>query len=109
MKILYAVAIACCLSLSDSALADCNGRSCGVGPMSFLTPQGHRGADFRPACSRHDDCYSSGLFSRKQCDRDFLNGMLCSCQNSKNPAACARRARFMHMNVRLFGGLFYNK
>ncbi len=91
------------------ALADCNGRPCGVGPLRALTPQGHRGASFRPACQQHDNCYSQGPFSRKQCDDKFLQSMLSACRNSKNPAACVRRARMMHFNVRLFGGLFYRK
>lgn len=106
-KLLFTILIA--FTAMTPALGDCNGRPCGVGPLRALTPQGHRGADFRPACQQHDNCYSRGLFSRKQCDNAYLQNMLCACQNSRNPAACERRAKWMHLNVRLFGGLFYKK
>lgn len=109
MKYRLILAFLCFCTMNSFASADCNGRPCGVGPMRWLTPQGHRGADFRPACQQHDNCYSQGLFSRKTCDNNYLNGMLSACQNSRNPKACARRARFMHGGVRLFGGLFYGR
>lgn len=93
----------------DCCAADCNGRPCGVGPFSWLTPQGHKGADFRAACARHDAGYARGGVSRKASDQAFLKSMLCECGNSRNPTACARRARSIYTMVRVFGGLFYRR
>lgn len=96
-------------AMSASVHADCNGRPCGVGPFRWLTPQGHKGADFRAACAQHDRCYSGGGCSRKACDDAFLANLLCECRNSSNPAACERRALRMYRKTRLFGGLFYRR
>ncbi|MEQ9407331.1 MAG: hypothetical protein RIK87_06370 [Fuerstiella sp.] len=109
MKSVLLAVLVSFVAVQPTQAADCNGRPCGAGLFNWLTPQGHKGADFRPACRQHDACYSGGFFSRKSCDQAFLNNMLCACRNSTNPAACERRARRMYRNVRLFGGLHYGR
>ena len=93
---------------APSASAQC-GPACGVGPLAWLTPQGHRGADFTAACRAHDQCYSAGIFSRRDCDHAMLENLNRACRYSDNPRACMHRARFMHLNVRIWGGLFYGR
>lgn len=86
-------------------------RPCGPdsiqGPLRNLIPQGAFGADFRPACRQHDACYRFCIKPRKQCDRDFLAGMLCACNNSYRPRRCRRKARMMYRMTRLFGRRSY--
>ena len=94
---------------TDSVLAQCNGRPCGTGPLALLTPQGHRGADFRPACSQHDACYDGSGKSRRECDREYYQRLQTACAYSADPSVCKRRARRMHIAVRLFGWLHYRR
>jgi hypothetical protein len=53
----------------------------GCGPESWTVkpPQGYGGADYRPACRVHDHCYENCAMSQKECDDDFLGGMVASC------------------------------
>jgi hypothetical protein len=92
------------------ALTHADDRPCGPAnlppALQALVPQGHRGADFRPACRRHDDCYVYGG-SKKSCDRQFLNDLRSSCEASARPRACRRRVRRMYVAVRLFGRRAY--
>ncbi|WP_153555740.1 hypothetical protein [Roseimaritima sediminicola] len=85
--------------------ADDSSRPCGPaamrGPLRYLIPQGAGGADFRPACRRHDACYTIPGASRQQCDRQFLRDMQCACDNSRHPIRCRITARLMYMATRL--------
>jgi hypothetical protein len=74
--------------------------------LRALVPQGFRGADFRPACRKHDQCYVYGE-SKKSCDRQFLNQLKNACGSSARPRACRRRVRRMYVAVRLFGRRAY--
>jgi hypothetical protein len=74
---------------------------------NWLVPQGFAGADFRPACARHDACLMSGCFSRKACDRMFLADMDCACNCSMFPFLCRLEARKCYLCARLFGWLWY--
>ena len=89
-------------------------RPCGPNSMpkvlKVLIPQGAAGADFRPACRKHDACYKKGSgISKSQCDCNFLQGMLQACDCSRRPKRCRRRAKFMYWAVDKFGdGAFGN-
>ena len=80
-------------------------RPCGPGNpfgcFNKLVPQGAFGADFRPACARHDACYSSGC-DRDECDRQFYRDTCQACQCSRCPLLCRCRAKCMYCMVRLF-------
>lgn len=99
------------LALVNGVMADNGCRTCGPnsmqGPLKYLIPQGASGADFRLACTAHDDCYAFGWARRSECDQEFLNSMLCQCQNSRNPRRCSRVAKIMYRSVRRFGGKPY--
>lgn len=73
------------------------------GPIRFLLLQGFRGADFRDACRRHDDCYDRLGENRKCCDDRFLCELLADCENSRQPLRCRRKARMTHWLVDRFG------
>ncbi len=83
-------------------------RPCGGGETwggNRFIPQFRAGADFRPVCAAHDKCYGAGTTStRKECDDAFLRGLQCACESSTRPRACKRRAKFMYIAVRRFGG-----
>lgn len=91
-----------CLSSSGSC-HDIRDRPCGPsglkGPLRYLIPQGIAGADFRPACRKHDRCYGT-LGSRKTgCDRRFLGELTNSCKNSRHPVLCRVTARLMYLSL----------
>jgi hypothetical protein len=71
-----------------------------------LVPQGYRGADFRPACRKHDRCYGGGG-AKRDCDRQFLRDLQSACESSSRPRACRRRARRMYVAVHLMGRRAY--
>ena len=77
---------------------------CGPRGLEWLIPQGFSGADFRPACSLHDRCYTMPGISRRYCDRQFHRGLLNSCRNSRHPILCRLTAHTMFGLTRLFGG-----
>ncbi|QDT65761.1 phospholipase A2 [Calycomorphotria hydatis] len=81
-----------------------NGRPCGPGGvLNYLIPQGFAGADFRPACRRHDACYRIHGVSRAACDRQFYRDLHCACRNSKFPWLCRLHAKTYYNSVKLFG------
>lgn len=88
--------------------ADTNSRPCGPdglqGPLRYLIPQGVAGADFRPACRRHDACYGVPGADRNQCDKRFLRDMQCACNNSRHPVRCRITARLMYTATRVGAG-----
>ena len=75
-------------------------RPCGpdsmTGPLRLLIPQGVSGADFRPACRRHDDCYDTPGANKSACDRRYLQEMQCACNQSRHPILCRIVARLMY-------------
>ena len=79
-------------------------RPCGPDSMPrflrLLVPQGSAGADFKPACRKHDRCYGTCGADRAACDCQFLKDMLCQCQYSRNPCRCQRTAWMMYRAVR---------
>lgn len=84
-------------------------RPCGPGNTwggNKLCAQGFYGADFRPACQRHDECYESGCCNRKACDQQFYHDMCEACECSTNPAACRRKAKMYYTAARLFGWMY---
>ena len=72
-------------------------------PLRGLIPQGHMGADFRPACAAHDRCYTQPGWSRAACDQKYHRDLLTACNNSRFPFCCRLRAGLMYSTVRLFG------
>ena len=83
-------------------------RPCGPGFLNnAFVPQSFAGADFRAACQRHDDCYATGVCSRKACDDHFLNEVLASCNGSKHPCWCRHWSWHWYLRVRLLGSLGY--
>lgn len=87
--LLFAVAIAAC---RPATAADLDRRPCGpdslTGPLRLLVPQGFAGADFRPACRRHDGCYDTPGSSKAACDRGFYEDMRSACSQSRFPRLC---------------------
>ncbi len=83
-------------------------RPCGPdgmrGPLRYLIPQGVAGADFRPACRRHDACYGVPSVDRNQCDKQFLRDMQCACKDSRHPIRCRITARLMYAATRVGAG-----
>lgn len=73
---------------------------------NWLFRQGYAGADFRPACARHDDCLASGMSSRYACDRQFLWDLDAACCCSSRPWLCRFKARQYYLGVRLFGWMY---
>ncbi len=71
-----------------------------------LIPQEYHGANFRPACSRHDRCYVSGP-SRRQCDQRFKRDLLKACECSDRPIRCRIVARTMYRATAMFGRSYY--
>ncbi len=78
------------------SLASADDRPCGPDALppalKALVPQGHHGADFRPACRNHDRCYGTPGTTKASCDRQFLDNLLSACESSKRPRSCKRRA-----------------
>ena len=98
------------LSLVTGCCAHGQYRPCGPGFLNnILVPQGFAGADFRSACDRHDQCYSSGTCSRKECDDRFLSDILASCCCSPHNCLCRLRCWQWYCQVRLLGGLGYGR
>ncbi len=72
--------------------------------LKIIFWQGSGGADFKPACREHDRCYTKGSGRIKSdCDTQFLLDLQYTCQSSRNPRKCLRRARFMHWLTVRFG------
>lgn len=88
------------LSCAPQALAADPARPCGpdsmTGPLRLLVPQGVGGADFRPACRRHDACYDTLGADKTACDRRYLREMECACNQSRHPILCRIVARLMY-------------
>lgn len=112
-KWLVRLSFAIVLTTAGASGAMANGacyddRPCGSDSLppliNAMIPQGFAGADFRPACRRHDACYISGCTSRKECDRQFLNDLLAASECSRHPVASKMVSRTMYCSVRLFGG-----
>jgi hypothetical protein len=85
-------------------------RPCGPGDSSTgnkCAPQMYRGADMRPACETHDQCYANKSGTQKECDQRFLADMKRQCDLAGNPAGCYRRARVLYFLVRIAGADAY--
>ncbi len=108
---LLACATAAILMSGSSLLAHDTSRPCGPaamkGPLRFLIPQGVCGADFRPACHQHDDCYDEPGVNKDRCDRRFLRDMECACSQSKHPRLCRFVARVMYRATKKRGSLAF--
>ena len=107
---------------APAASAGCGGPDsapCGPGYVPpilrrILIPQVGLGADFRPACARHDACYTVGyrdrygrVLTRRQCDDRFLNDLDRACDSALFPPLCRLRARGDYVAVRLYGVLSF--
>jgi hypothetical protein len=112
MQILRLAVLFSLVTVASSAVAkaDCPPwRPCGAGNTwggNRLVPQGFYGADFRPACARHDECLLS-CTCRRDCDRQFLCDMNCACECSRHPRLCRAKARCYYAMARLLGGLYH--
>ncbi|MEM1062692.1 MAG: phospholipase A2 [Planctomycetota bacterium] len=84
-------------------------RPCGPGGLAnLLIPQGFLGADFRPACRRHDACYLNHTTGRFECDRQFRADLHASCRNSLLPGLCHLTAELYYREVRRYGSQYYS-
>ena len=79
------------------------------GPLRGLIPQGFMGADFRPACRFHDECYTVPGTGRLYCDREFQRRMDHACSRSACPLGCRLVNRMMYTSSRLFGARGYSE
>ncbi len=108
MRILLAIFVLACCTRAEAQRTDLAACPCGpdwiVGADRALIPQDWAGANFRPACARHDACLNCGYASRRQCDRQFARDLRDSCRNSAQPWECRRVARLMNRAVRSYGG-----
>lgn len=112
-----ALALVCGLSDSASAAGRSRGptscpwwRPCGPGETfggNKRIPQGAFGADARPSCERHDQCYRDAVTGRKVCDQNFRNDLRCECENSTHPWLCKRLAGVAYALVRVSGRSSY--
>lgn len=69
--------------------------------------QEFEGADFRPACISHDDCYKISGISRACCDENFRLDSLQACRSSSNPRRCKQIANSRYRMIRIFGKKSY--
>jgi len=76
-------------------------------PLTWLVPQQVGGADFRPACRAHDNCYGTAVWSRRSCDLAFRDHLLAACDRSRYPLACRAAAQSMFLLTRGFGQSSY--
>lgn len=108
MKPLLVVVVLACCATVEAQRPDLAACPCGpdwiVGSDRALIPQTWYGADFRPACSRHDACLSGHCQNRKQCDRQFTADLRQACKYSSRPRECKRVTRLMSRAVRSYGG-----
>ncbi len=106
-RLLASAAVLVLLASVDASAADMGPRPCGpdslTGPLRMLIPQGVGGADFRPACRRHDACYDTPGSNKTQCDRRYRREMLGTCRNSRHPILCRMTANLMY-GFTAFGG-----
>lgn len=79
-------------------------RPCGPGYINLLYPQGFMGADFKPACRRHDRCYGSST-DRRVCDERFFRDLDRACKKSRFKLGCRMQIGLMKAGVRIFGGI----
>ena len=114
MKIPAATAILIVLTmLSPSAFAENFLEKCPCGPSSIKGPirllfmQGHRGADFRGPCRKHDYCYDTLGMPKTECDDCFLVDLLATCDDSKNPKMARFKAKLAFWLVQNFGNGAY--
>lgn len=79
-------------------------RPCGPGTrrnlIRLFIPQGFAGADFKPACREHDNCYGLKGADKAACDAAMHAQMLCACGNSRRPRLCRLTANIMYSSVR---------
>ena len=80
-----------------------------------LIPQGVAGADFRPACARHDRTYAFGYRDalgrrpgRLECDREYLANLDRASLSADAPTLSRLRARANYLAVRLAGGYSFD-
>lgn len=76
-------------------------------PLTWLVPQQVGGADFRPACRAHDNCYGAAVWSRRSCDLALRDNLFTACSNSRHPIACRTTAQTMFVLTRAFGRSSY--
>lgn len=87
--------------------ASASGDGCTASPDSWGK------ANFRPACDKHDGCYSKGsTVNRSTCDARFHTDLKAVCDatyTSSSPFryTCKGIAATYYAAVRSFGGLFY--
>lgn len=72
-------------------------------PFARLVPQQFGGADFRPACRAHDNCYGAAVWSRRSCDLALRDNLFAACATSRYPIACRATAQSMFLLTRAFG------
>ena len=78
--------------LSTNSFAEDLRRPCGPNNRVLLRlfiPQSVFGANFRPACWKHDDAYNSSGISKADSDQVFLADLLCACEHSLTPRLCS--------------------
>ena len=115
----FVIAILCCgfleitMSQCDAQITDNSTQEhpCGTDDR-FLTrfvPQGWKGADFKKACIKHDDCYEIYGVKRASCDESFRKDLLKSCEHSRRPQQCQRVSRVMYWVVDKIGQESFDK
>jgi hypothetical protein len=75
----------------------------------YLLPQGFMGADFRPACTNHDNNYSTPHYDKRQADQQLHRDALCACENSRFKVGCRLMAHTMFRLVDRHGDSAFQK
>ena len=87
-------------------------RPCGPdaikGPLRYLFFQGCAGADFRPACRRHDLGYDTLGADKTAVDLRFRDELLEESKKSKFPCFARYRARLGYFGVSVVGDCAWN-
>ena len=107
LKIILVV-LCCSVGLLATGTPAHAANGCGSDGTEWV-PDGFAGADFGPACNRHDDCYaSSSSTDRKDCDEALKDGLDAACKDEfawYNPTreVCLEAAYGYYLAVRQWG------
>ncbi|MCA9240193.1 MAG: hypothetical protein KDA37_08340 [Planctomycetales bacterium] len=74
-----------------------------------MIPQEFHGADFRPACRRHDRCYGAPGANKCACDLRFLKDLNSACNCSEHPVACRAVSCLYFVSVKVGGRNAFNR
>ncbi len=82
---------------------------CGSGKSAEWVPDRIGGANFRPSCDNHDDCYSACGAPKLDCDMALSRGVMDACKDTgADPISCSAAALTYLAGVVVGGGSAYS-